>query len=532
MPPPTASDIARCALDFYNSPALPAHKGKPKPGSEFTVYSAIVASDSTNDEMDLWVVCCATGSKCCAAKLEDNGLVLHDSHAEVLVRRALMRVLWSEVKSVFEKKECLQSDTDVLLVDDERQCLLEYNFNEGKLEFKLKKSITLHMYISDSPCGDASIYDVIDRNENIDGIESTSTLASFTGAKVIISDTILSKHNDALSEKMGMGESMVTIAREAKHQILGALRLKSGRSNIPNHLRSMSHCCSDKICRWMIYGMQGRMLTKYIVHPIRLSSLCVSRDPRTTSPKGESLSSQLLALQRALTTRVQSSVLDIRKMLRENKICCSVVTEIINSYLESISINSVHLAVVEETFPCGKSVLESVSSKTEPINDVNVDHVLEKACLQSRKRAKIGNKTKLSAAGISFNWDTASKCTEITIGSTGRVQGKKPKTDIEKYKSSSRLSKRSFLDYAMVCHDSWERVKSEYELNMESCDNQVYVSSSNDRKSTKTGPLCPSLYCQYKECCAPQYSNIFRQILLTRGALSNWVISKNSDFKI
>ena len=125
--------VAECALRHYKK-GIP--KGKPKDTSEWTVYAAIVAQEEEN----LWVVSAATGTKC--TSLRKNGFVLHDTHAEILARRGLIRAVWLEINKSSQSK-----------ARSERRLLLEQE--PCKLKFRIRRNINLHLYISDSPCGDA-----------------------------------------------------------------------------------------------------------------------------------------------------------------------------------------------------------------------------------------------------------------------------------------------------------------------------------------------------------------------------------------
>ena len=94
------------------------------------------------------------------------------------------------------------------------------------------------MYISQPPCGDASVEI---KNKEILGM---------TGAKPL---------KDFHSSYTGNTER-------------GILRSKPGRSDTPFHKKSNSLSCSDKIMKWCLTGFQGKLLNLFI-EPLYLDSI-------------------------------------------------------------------------------------------------------------------------------------------------------------------------------------------------------------------------------------------------------------------
>lgn len=94
------------------------------------------ALSSPGSSSDLKVVSLATGAKCLpTVKYPIRGDALHDSHAEVLARRSLIRWLYEEVQ------RAAHSTIGSPWVEG----------NPGG-KWALKENVNLHMYISTVPC--------------------------------------------------------------------------------------------------------------------------------------------------------------------------------------------------------------------------------------------------------------------------------------------------------------------------------------------------------------------------------------------
>jgi len=555
-----SSLIADTALRHY-ADVLPK-KGKPIPGKEWTVYSAIVATQMSSNEHECedvacvgkggkvennrgekieraWVVSCATGSKCtavhaavssnfsmvdippcglsaatsnpnsdaannmprggkfcnaCCCQDQTRGLILHDSHAEILARRGLIRVLWKEIKHHLSELSDVSPCGDNGRTNNVDECMLLDRIVEvcpeeerNKISFCLKGGIQLHLYISDNPCGDSSIYELSPKyslptkkerslNGNINfpdkELEGNGNL-NFTGAKIIMPSIPISAHDVEMDNFTPCGESVkeesnkgtdqadhankniISIARE-KHQILSALRLKSGRSNLPQHLRSSSHSCSDKICKWIVLGLQGSgMLSSLLSNPIYLSSIVVSADERAESDASSDglkakNNGQIQALERALNTRATMAM--------------NVVAEK-NSELHSRIVS--HM-IVPKIFICSQIFRDGKAVTEKFMHDVRMRNNPTSSII-SKKRKSVDisypdeqnskhqfTKKCLSPSGISINWQISlandkNNNIEQIVGAKGIRQGKKSKRLQEVLPCASRLSRYVLFFDSVEC---------------------------------------------------------------------------------
>eukprot|EP00934_Nitzschia_sp_Nitz4_P006820 Nitzschia sp. Nitz4//scaffold38_size140716//106606//107985//NITZ4_003159-RA/size140716-processed-gene-0.40-mRNA-1//1//CDS//3329550114//6810//frame0 len=378
--------IAECALKHFSE--LPT-RAKPRENCEWTVFAAIVAVRQDHPPR---VVSSATGTKCTTNRMK--GCVLHDSHAEVLARRGLMRTLWLELVG---QTNSVESD----------KLLLEASTTSEK--HRLRADTHLFLYVSDSPCGDASIYAT--------GTEKDNVL--FTGAKVIVSGNISDVQDT--NHKLLEGTS---VARE-QTQELGKLRTKSGRSNLPSHLRSTSMSCSDKVALWGMIGLQGGLLSKY-VDPIPLAGVIVSEDRRIQAEGGND-NSQRDALIRAIPERVQETL-----------------TSMGGGKCPVSDLPLVH--ITPKQFYCGKAAVVVTHVRKRKREEDTSNQENPKAPNSST------NSRSMSPSGMSMNWQGFNPTAiELVVGNRGIQQGKKPKTDKDICQLASRLCRFEFLRLKSKC---------------------------------------------------------------------------------
>lgn len=210
---PWMSQLAdRIAQNVFEEYKKLVPKGKPSIRSngvkEWTVLAAVVAIKASNE---IQTITLATGVKAQPKEYLDRfqtkGRVLHDSHAEILALRLFNYYLVQEAL----RKEYLNS-----IVEPSEK---------GKL--RLKKDVELALYISELPCGDASL------SANARDCEEWK----FDLTKV---------------------EGMVRGKTHFKQK--GLLRTKPGRADSPV---SLSKSCSDKLCVKQLLGINNCLTTPF-----------------------------------------------------------------------------------------------------------------------------------------------------------------------------------------------------------------------------------------------------------------------------
>ncbi|KAL2086006.1 hypothetical protein ACEWY4_019326 [Coilia grayii] len=192
-------------------------------------------TDASLDLRQAQVVALSTGTKCINGEyMSDQGLVVNDCHAEIIVRRALICFLYSQLELYNSQRK-----------EDWESSIFMRHKQSG---FRLRENIFFHMYISTSPCGDARINSPYESSSHLPGRQP-----------------LVKRLHTHLRTKIEAGEGTLPLRSRAPVQTWDGV-LQGER------LITMS--CTDKITRWNVLGLQGALLS-HLVEPVYLHSLTV-----------------------------------------------------------------------------------------------------------------------------------------------------------------------------------------------------------------------------------------------------------------
>lgn len=312
--------VAKAVHEAYDR--LPK-SGKPAVPREWTILAGVVLCDGAVCD----VVALGTGSKCLGAETVcGDGTILSDSHAEVICRRAFLVYLQSQLdvlavtgrSTVFQMSPKSTQFSNELFEADSSQlsekCAenlassattgaerVRSSHETSEWWLAVNPNLQFHLYISQTPCGDASIFDI---GTKLDGTDTAAAAATAcvddtptalksavfesgdrtTGAQRSKRRRVEDVHRTGAKAVKGSDGDPLGPGRE--YHRTGLLRTKPGRGSAT---QSMS--CSDKICKWCVVGCQGALLSQ-IIPPIYFNTVVV----------GELY--DLVALRRALSDRL------------------------------------------------------------------------------------------------------------------------------------------------------------------------------------------------------------------------------------
>ena len=201
----------------------------PQPGRK--VIAAFIMEDDQNKSMQ--VVSIGSGTQCVKGhNVSSEGLVVNDSHAEVVARRSLMRFFYREMLAKL-------ANTSTIFVDSDTVGLVQ-----------VQDAIKFHLYISTAPCGDGGLFSRGDDENREPPPDNTHR------------PTLQNKKQGILRTKIEGGEGTIPVEENVQQTWDGILHGE----------RLLTMSCSDKILRWNVLGLQGALLSQFI-KPVYMSTL-------------------------------------------------------------------------------------------------------------------------------------------------------------------------------------------------------------------------------------------------------------------
>ena len=307
---PVAAAVAAAVLRRYAS--LPKN-GKPQAG-EYTLLAGFALTDDRDPSAPPRVVALGTGTKCLPAHSRcARGEALADTHAEIVARRALVRFFHRELHRL--ARDVTSDDAPAAAAGSPPPSssssppvgVFEWidppPSSPGAPPVRLRAGVRVHMYATQSPCGDASVFapppppggggsdhlgapSVVPPGATTKTTTTTranpSKRAKTTGAAGGGAGWTGAKKLDPPSPAAGGVLPRADPEAGASAQALGAARLKPGRG-----AETACMSCSDKICRWVLVGAQGGPLTNLLAEPVRLASVTAARPEGRGGPEGE-----------------------------------------------------------------------------------------------------------------------------------------------------------------------------------------------------------------------------------------------------
>ncbi|KXH35286.1 adenosine-deaminase [Colletotrichum salicis] len=194
----------------------------------------------------------ATGMKCLpASKLPlAKGNALHDWHAEVLAVRAFNRHLLDECDTY---SQGISSPTSAIVTRRPPSAISP----ASPQPFAIRDDVTLHMYCSEAPCGDASMELTMAAQEDASPWEVPPSTSSSTTSPAVTTSTPAPDPGTTTDKKSA------PLPGRAYFSHLGIVRRKPARGDAPP---TTSKSCSDKLALKQCTSLLAS-LTSLLIHP-------------------------------------------------------------------------------------------------------------------------------------------------------------------------------------------------------------------------------------------------------------------------
>jgi hypothetical protein len=267
-----------------------------------TCVSSILAYVEDTDQLE--VLALGVGTKFLKHKLvvENGGTLdrVRDCHAEVLARRAFRLYLTSEIKKIMAEGGVLSSAGKSTILQNSQNPPMQAGSEEHAItaaaalvkppKFELKPSVTLHMYTSSAPCGNATIKKFAQMkketfddgvplnqwpNKDHEPIPAHSLPLGQFSLLVKVDRSIIT--TDTGCDQALVHSSKAYTKRQKPWPAMESDDWCPAGTSIPNYGKGTMHTCSDKLCRWNCLGLQGSLLHSFLQKPLYMSTLTVAR---------------------------------------------------------------------------------------------------------------------------------------------------------------------------------------------------------------------------------------------------------------
>ena len=226
--------------------------------------------------------------------------VVHDSHAEVLARRALLRFLNREMRelaraaSARDRNETNETHpgrpaaapdatTSATRVGETFRVLECAGDGRG---FRVRGNVTLHLYVSTAPCGAASAESGSNaeaertRDARTKRSDFERDLDDVAHADAFRDEAVARRHAEGVYASARARRAMRkgSAAESGPHAVApapGCVTLRSLREAFGSP--GVTLACSDKIAKWQVLGAQGAALSLLVPSPVTFASVVVGR---------------------------------------------------------------------------------------------------------------------------------------------------------------------------------------------------------------------------------------------------------------